>query len=65
MKAMAPEVHIFNSFAEADAADQRRRLAMTAEERVEVFLAIQQRGYSDASDQRLARVCRVLELQQS
>ena len=58
-------LRIFESFAEADAADEKARSAMTPEERVEVFLAIQQRGFPDGVDQRLARVCQVLELKQS
>lgn len=62
---MEKVVRILNSFAEADAADERDRLSMTPQERVEIFLAIQQRGYPDAANQRLARVCRVLELKQS
>jgi hypothetical protein len=38
---------------------------MTPEQRVEVFFALQQRAYRDASDERLARVCRVLTRERS
>ncbi len=62
---MEKVVRIFHSFDEADEADFRERQSMTPEERVEVFLAIQQRGFRNAADERLARVCRVLTLEQS
>ena len=62
---MEKVVRIFGSFEEADEADRRAREAMTPEERVEVFLAIQQRGLPNGVDERLARVCRVLTLEQS
>jgi hypothetical protein len=58
-------VRIFQSFQEADEANDRERRAMTPEERVEVFLAIQQRVLPNGVDERLARVCRVLNLEQS
>ena len=58
-------VRIFQSFQEADEANDRERRAMTPEERVEVFLAIQQRALPNGVDERLARVCRVLNLEQS
>ena len=62
---MEKVVRIFQSFDEADEADVRERQCMTPEERVEVFLAIQQRGFRNAADERLARVYRVLTLEQS
>jgi hypothetical protein len=62
---MEKVVRIFKSFAEADASDDQDRRNMTPEERVEIFLALQQRSASDAAEPRLAPVCRVLELKQS
>jgi hypothetical protein len=62
---MKKVVRIFRSFQEADEATDRERQSMTPEERVEVFLAIQQRGFCNAADERLARVYRVLTLEQS
>lgn len=62
---MEKVVRIFQSFEKADEADLRDRLAMTPEERVEVFLGIQQRTFRNAADERLARVYRVLTLEQS
>ena len=62
---MEKVVRIFHSFEEADEADYRERQAMTPEQRVEVFFAIQQRSLSNAADERLARVYRVLTLEQS
>jgi len=58
-------VRVFKSLEEADAADDKARREMTPEERALVFLAIQQRGFPDGADQRLARVCRVVELERS
>ena len=65
MKRMEKVIRIFQSFDEADEADVRERQSMTPEERVEVFLGIQQRGFRNAADERLARVYRVLTLEQS
>ncbi len=58
-------VRIFQSFEKADEADLHERQSMTPEERVEVFLEIQQRSFHNAADERLARVYRVLTLEQS
>ena len=65
MNFMEKIVRIFQSFEKADEADARKRQSMTPEERVEVFLGIQQRGFHNAADERLARVYRVLTLEQS
>ena len=62
---MEKVVRVFQSFREADEASARERQAMTPEERVEAFLTIQQRALPNATDERLARVCRVLTLEQS
>ena len=62
---MEKVVRVFRSFEEADENDRRERQSMTPEQRVEVFLAIQQRAFRNAADERLARVCRVLPLEQS
>jgi hypothetical protein len=64
MKLMEKVVRIFQNFESADEADFRERQAMTPEQRVEIFLAIQQRGFRDGVDERLARVYRVLTLEQ-
>ena len=65
MNGVEKVVRIFQTFEQADEAVRRERQSMTPEERVEVFLAIQQRGYRNGTDERLARVCRVLTLEQS
>ncbi len=62
---MEKVVRMLGSFEEADEADRRERQSMTPEERVEVFLGIQQRAYRNAADERLAPVYRVLTLEQS
>jgi hypothetical protein len=67
---MEKVVRIFHSFAEADAADVRERAEMSPEQRVEIFLELRNRMESDAPEPpvdkaRLARVCRVLDLERS
>ena len=57
-------VRIFDSFEEADTADALSRSQMSPQERVDIFFAIQERAFPDASKQGFARVCRVLELEQ-
>jgi flagellar motility protein MotE (MotC chaperone) len=58
-------VRIYKSFEEADAADVLARSRMTPQERVAIFFAIRERTCPDAAGQGLARVCRVLKLEQS
>lgn len=62
---MEKVVRIFESFKDADEANILERRSLTPEERVEIFLEIQQRGFRNGVDERLARVCRVLTLEQS
>ena len=65
MKGMEKTVRIFNSFEEADAADALTRSQMTPQQRVDIFFAIKERSCSDAANQGLARICRVLEREPS
>ena len=58
-------VRVFNSFAEADAADALALARMTPAERVEIFFAIRERARNGAVDLRLERVCRVVGLEES
>ena len=62
---MEKEIRIFESFEAADAADAETRAQMSPQERVDIFLALRERADPDAFKQRLARVHRVLELEQS
>ena len=62
---MKKVVRIFHSFEEADAADALSRNEMSPQERIEIFFAIRERAHPDATQQGLARVCRVLELERS
>ena len=57
---MEKVVHIFRSFEEAQASDDRRRREMTPEERVEVFLALQRRAHTEAADAILPSILRCL-----
>jgi hypothetical protein len=58
-------VRVFQSFEKADKADLNDRQSMAPEERVQAFLAIQQRSFPNGTDERLERVYRVLTLEQS
>ena len=62
---MQKTVQIFNSFKEADEADALARAMMSPQERVEIFCQLRERAHPDAFKQGLARVYRVLELEQS
>ncbi len=62
---MEKTIRIFNSFEEADSADDLERASMTPEQRVEIFFELRERFHHDAFAQGFARVCRVLELEQS
>jgi hypothetical protein len=58
-------VRIFASFAEADEADAARDAAMSPAERLGILIALRDQRHPDASEQRLARVYRVVELERS
>jgi hypothetical protein len=62
---MEKTVRIFESFEEADAADVLSRNNLSPQERVAIFFAIRERAFPDAFEQRLERVYRILELEQS
>jgi hypothetical protein len=62
---MEKVARIFRSFEEADAADALERSRMDPRERMAIFFAIRERAHPDAAEQGLARICRVLELEQS
>lgn len=55
---MEKKVRVFPSLEEADEADARDDAAMSPEERLNV-------RHPDAAQQRMARVCRVTELERS
>jgi hypothetical protein len=63
MKAMERVARHFGSFEAAEAADIEEDVAMTPEQRVAMVLELQARFYPDASQQRLARVYRITQLQ--
>jgi hypothetical protein len=58
-------VRVFASFEDADEADARQDTAMSAEERLNILIELRDRSHPDAAEQRLARVYRVVELEQS
>ena len=58
-------VRVFRSFEDADRADEEARRLLTPEQRVEIFFELQRRAYTNATDERLTRVCRVLKREQS
>jgi len=58
-------VRIFASFKDADEADARNDAAMSPQERLNFLIELRDRRDPDAAEQRLARVCRVVELERS
>jgi len=62
---MQKVVRIFKTFEEADAADALTRAQMSPQQRVNIFCELRERANPDAFKQGLARVYRVLELEQS
>ena len=58
-------MRVFASFEDADEADARQDTAMSAEERLNILIELRDRSHPDAAEQRLARVYRVVELEQS
>ena len=56
---------LFNSFEEADAADIDRDRDMTPEQRIDTVLRLRAWTYPDAVEQRLARIYRIVQREQS
>lgn len=64
-RAVEKVARVFRSFEEADRGDEEARRSMTPAQRVEIFFELQRRAYPDAANRRLARVCRVVKLEQT
>ena len=60
---MEKVVRIFRSFEEADAADVDQDREMTPEQRIDTVLRLRSWTYPDATEQRLARVYRITQLE--
>lgn len=58
-------VRVFSNFADADAADARADASMSPEERLRILIELRDRRHPDAAEQRLARVCRIVERERS
>jgi hypothetical protein len=58
-------VQVFASFADAEEADARYDAALTPQERLRILIELRDMRHPDAADQRLARVCRIIKLEQS
>ena len=56
---------VFPSFKDADEASAREDAAMSPEERLKIVIELRDRRHPDAADQRMPRVYRVVELEQS
>jgi hypothetical protein len=61
---MEKVVRVFHSFAEAEASDIEQDLRIPPEERIGILLELQERMYPDASQQRFARVYRIIQREQ-
>ena len=53
----------FNSFAEADAAEHETYMRMTPQQRIQIVLELQKMWYPNATEQRLARVYRIVKFE--
>jgi hypothetical protein len=62
---MEKVIRIFDSFEEADAEDALSRAGMSPQERGDIFFELRERAHPDAFERGIARVCRVLEREQS
>ncbi|HXN47054.1 MAG TPA: hypothetical protein VN893_10470 [Bryobacteraceae bacterium] len=62
---MEKKVRVFASLEEADEADARADAAMSPEESLSVLLEIRESRHPGAAEQRMARVCRITELERS
>jgi hypothetical protein len=59
------KVGIFASLEEADEADARDDAAMSPEERLNILIELRDRRHPEAAEQRMTRVCRIIELERS
>ncbi len=55
----------FGSFEDADQAGVREDAALSPDQRLKILIELRDRRHPDAADQRLARVCRIIELERS
>jgi hypothetical protein len=55
----------FRSFEKACEADIREHAAMTPKERTQIVIGLRHRRHSDAAEQGLARVCRIVQRERS
>jgi hypothetical protein len=58
-------VKVFASFEDADEADARFDAALSPAERLNIVIQLRDQTHPDAAEQRLARVYRVIKLEQS
>jgi len=58
-------VRIFRTHEEADQADAREDMRMTPQQRIQMVIDLRDHLYPDAAQQRLARVYRIVKLEQS
>ena len=65
MEPMEKVVRIFDSAAKADEADSLEDMQLSPEERIQIVIELRNRRHPDAAEQGLARVCRIVKLEQS
>ncbi len=58
-------IRVFDSFEAAEAAEVEAALLTTGEQRIETVLELQKWIYPDAAEQRLIRICRIIEQERS
>lgn len=62
---MEKSVQVFSSFQEHDLANARADMRLTPAERIQIVIELRDRQHPDAAKQGLARICRIIKLQQS
>ena len=58
-------IRVFPSIKDAEAADAAHDAALTPEQRLAILIELRDRHHPDATEQRLERVCQVVELERS
>lgn len=62
---MEKTVRIFGSLEEADQSDASWYMTISPEERLKILIELRDRHHPDAAEQGLARVSRIIQLEQS
>jgi hypothetical protein len=59
------KIRVFDSFADADRAEVEYHMSLTPAQRIQLVIELRNQRHPDAFEQGLARVCRVVRLEES